>query len=113
MNGPPVQEVEISGQVFEPSGLQIIEGLLFPVYDSANKKELLKQLAVLQNGCNRYRTRFKNIDILDWQVFDAAKLEVFRIETLGITGFDNPLTKKSMEESAAALEACAESTCIL
>ena len=105
VNGPPVQEVEISGQVFEPSGLQIIEGLLFPSYDTTRKRELLKQIAVLQAGCDRYRTRFKNIDILDWQVFDAAKLEVFRIETLGITGFDNPLTKKSMQESAAALEA--------
>jgi cytochrome c peroxidase len=105
LNGPPVQEVELSGQVIEPSGLQIIEGLLFPAYDTAHIRELLKQLAVLQLGCERYRNRFKNIDILDWQVFDATKLEVFRIETLGITGFDNPLTKKSMQESAAALEA--------
>ena len=105
VNGPPVQEVEISGQVIEPSGLQMIEALLFPGYDSARKRELLKQIAVLQVACDRYGTRFKNIDILNWQVFDATKLEVFRIETLGITGFDNPLTKKSMEESAAALEA--------
>jgi cytochrome c peroxidase len=112
VNGPPVQEVEVSGpypamqpyNVFEPSGLQIIEGLLFPVYDTTRNRELLKQIDVLQAGCDRYRTRFKNIDILDWQVFDAAKLEVFRIETLGITGFDNPLTKKSMQESAAALD---------
>jgi cytochrome c peroxidase len=112
LNGPPVQEVELSGpypaaqayQVFEPSGLQIIEGLLFPAYDTARKRELLKQVAILQAGGDRYRKRFKNIDILDWQVFDAAKLEVFRIETLGITGFDNPLTKKSMQESAAALD---------
>jgi cytochrome c peroxidase len=104
VNGPPVQEVEISGQVIEPSGLQIIEGLLFPAYDPAHKRELLKQLAVLQFGCDRYRNRFKNIDILDWQIFDATKLEIFRIETLGITGFDNPLTQKSMQESAAAVE---------
>jgi len=112
LNGPPVQEVEASGpytavlgyNIFEPSGLQIIEGLLFPSYDTARKRELLKQIDVLQASCDRYQTRFKNIDILDWQVFDAAKLEVFRIETLGITGFDNPLTKKSMQESAAAMD---------
>ena len=102
-----------SGQVIEPSGLQIIEGMLFPVYDTTRKRELLKQIAVLQTGCDRYRTRFKNIDILDWQVFDAAKLEVFRIETLGITGFDNPLTKKSMEESAAALDGVQKALVIL
>jgi cytochrome c peroxidase len=104
INGPPVQEVEISGQVIEPSGLQIIENLLFPDFDTTRKRNLLKQIEILQQGCDRYRKRFKNIDILDWQVFDAAKLEVFRIETLGITGFDNPLSKKSMQESAAAMD---------
>jgi cytochrome c peroxidase len=104
VNGPPVQEVEISGQVFEPSGLQIMETLLFPSYNTARRNDLLKQLTILQSGCDRFRIRFVNIDILDWQVFDAAKLEVFRIETLGITGFDNPLSQKSIGESEAALE---------
>ena len=44
--------------------------------------------------------------MFDWQVFDAAKLEVFRILALGISGFDNPLTLKSSQESAASLESC-------
>ena len=104
INGPPVQEVEISGQVIEPSGLQIIEALLFPSYDTARKNDLIRQISILQAGAGRCKTRFINVDILDWQVFDAARLEVFRIETLGITGFDNPQTQKSMEESAAAME---------
>jgi cytochrome c peroxidase len=104
VNGPPVQEVETSGQVIEPSGLQIIENILFPNYDKGRIKDLKRQLSGLQPDCERYRSHFTNIDILEWQIFDAAKLEVFRVETLGITGFDNPLTQKSMEESAAALE---------
>lgn len=105
VNGPPVQEVEMaSRQVFEPAGLQVIEGYLFPKYDSTRKTELIKQLTLLQGACGKYRTHFGNIDIFDWQVFDAAKLEVFRIESLGITGFDDPLTQMSMEESAAALK---------
>lgn len=104
VNGPPVQEVELSGVVIEPGGLQVIEGLLFPAYDTARKAELIRQIGLLQRGCTKYKTHFGNIDILDWQVFDAAKLEVFRIETLGITGFDNPLSLRSMEESAVSLE---------
>ncbi len=104
VNGPPVQEVELSGVVIEPGGLQVIEGLLFPRWDTANRAELLRQIGLLQRGCTKYKTHFENIDIFDWQVFDAAKLEVFRIETLGITGFDNPLSLKSMEESAVSLE---------
>jgi len=105
VNGAPVPEIEMgSGQVFEPAGLQIIEGYLFPRYDASKQKDLVKQLKTLQYGCNKYKTYFGNIDILDGQVFDAARLEVFRILTLGIAGFDDPLTQKSMAESAASLE---------
>lgn len=104
VNGPPVPEVEISGAVIEPAGLQVIEGLLFPTYDTSRKKQLTEQLSLLQSDCVKYKTHFANIDIFDWQVFDAAMLELFRIMTLGITGFDNPLTLKSMQESATALE---------
>jgi cytochrome c peroxidase len=103
VNGPPVKEVELSGVVIEPGGLQVIEGLLYPAYDTVNKSELLRQLSLLERGCVKYKTHFENIDILDWQVFDAVKLEVFRIETLGITGFDNLLSLKSMTECAASL----------
>lgn len=105
VNGPPVPEIETSGpQVFEPAGLQVIEGFLFPKYDTLHKKELTQLLAMLTPACNQYKTYFANIDILEWQVFDATKLEVFRILTLGITGFDNPLTHQSMTESAVSLE---------
>jgi cytochrome c peroxidase len=105
VNGPPVQEVELPElMINEPAGLQVIEGILFPSPDTTRKKELLNQLAFLQLNVGRYKKRFENIVILDWQVFDAAKLEIYRIMTLGITGFDNPLTLKSMQESETALE---------
>lgn len=105
VNGPPVQEIEMSnGQVFEPAGLQVIEGLLFPKYDTTQKKELIRQLTMLQTGCDEYKSHFANVDILDWQVFDATKLEMFRILSLGISGFDNPLTLKSSQESEASIE---------
>jgi cytochrome c peroxidase len=104
VNGPPVEEVEMSGQVLHPGGLQVIESLLFPGYDTANRSKLIQQLKLLQSDGEKYRIRFANIDIFDWQVFDAARLEIFRIITLGITGFDNPLTQKSASESAASLD---------
>ena len=104
VNGPPVQEVEMAdGAVFEPAGLQVIEGYLFPKYDPAHKSDLIRQLKLLQDNTAKIRPRFALIDIFDWQVFDAGKLEVFRILALGITGFDNPLTLKSSEESVASL----------
>jgi len=105
VNGPPVQEVEMPEmQVIEPAGLQVMEGFIFPKYDAQKKKELIVQLNLLKLDCDRYQTFFRNIDIFDWQVFDAAKLEVFRLITTGITGFDNPLTLKSTSETIASLE---------
>src|SRR6201986_571141 len=44
VNGAPVQEIEISGQVFEPAGLQVIEGLLFLKYDTTKRNEIINQL---------------------------------------------------------------------
>ena len=105
VNGPPVQEIEMTdGQVFEPAGLQVIETYLFPKYDVSKKPELIRQLKMLQKGCDKYNTYFANIGIFDWQVFDATKQEVFRILSLGIVGFDNPLTLKISEESSVSLE---------
>jgi cytochrome c peroxidase len=109
VNGPPVQEVELPDTlVIEPSGLQVIEGFLFPLYDSTKRNLLTYQLGLLQTDCENYRTFFRSNKMNNWQVFDAAKLEVFRIITLGITGFDNPLTLRSMQESASGLESLRE-----
>ena len=104
VNGPPVPEIETTGgQVFAPEGLQVVEGILFPTYNDRNKNELLRQIKLLQASSDRYKVYFSQVDILDWQIFDAAKLEVFRILTLGITGFDNPLTLNSINESSLSL----------
>ena len=103
--GAPVQEVELPEvRIIEPAGLQVMEGLIFPKYDPQRKKDLIVQLNLLKLDCDRYQTFFGNIDIFDWQVFDATKLEIFRLITTGITGFDNPLTLKSTAETMASLE---------
>lgn len=108
VNGPPVQEVEPDGRVIEPAGLQVMEAFLFPAYDTAHRAAVDAQLERIQGACSQYKRHFANIGILDWQVFDATKLEVFRIITLGITGFDDPLSQKSMVESAASLQSIRE-----
>jgi len=104
VNGAPVEEVELNGQVLAPAGLQVIETYLFPKYDSSKKTELIAALKNIDPACDKYRMYFKNIDLLNWQVFDAAKLETFRVMTLGITGFDNALSENSMEECATGLK---------
>jgi cytochrome c peroxidase len=86
----------------------LIESLLFPHYDTSRKQELLDLLNRMHGVAGQYRRRFDHIGLLRGQVIDAAKLEVFRVLTLGIAGFDTPLTPNSIVESAAALEGVSE-----
>jgi len=81
-----------------------MEPCLFPHADSSRRGVLLRQVDLMQSNGLEMRKRFSGMDMYDQLVFDAAKLELYRIITLGITGFDNPLTLRSMQESQASLE---------
>lgn len=105
VNGPPVPDIEPGAlQAFAPEGLQVIEGLLFPAYQESDKQQLLTRLKRLSFHARKLSIRFQYLVPLNWQIFDAAKLEVFRILTLGITGFDAPLSLNSMNEAASSME---------
>ncbi len=111
VNGPPVQTVDnadlldpVLARAYDPTGLQVIEEDLFPQYDTTKRKKLLQQLNLLQSDIQYYKNYFSGHSLSDWRILDAAKLEVFRILTLGIVGYDNPLTLNSMNECAASLE---------
>jgi cytochrome c peroxidase len=111
LNGPPVQEIENADLLdpslargVEPIGLQVIEQFIYPEYDTAGKKELISQVEHLITNADYLISYFADHQLADWRILDAAKLEVFRINALGITGFDGSLSLNSMEESAASLE---------
>ncbi|MFT4203956.1 MAG: cytochrome c peroxidase [Chitinophagaceae bacterium] len=109
INGPPKPEIEIASRsINNPNGLQVMEAFLFPHYTISRKAALQQETQLLIENVAVLKTYFSHIDIASWQILDAAKLEVFRIETIGITGFDNPLTLQSMQENAAALHSVQE-----
>ncbi len=111
LNGPPVQEIENAdlldstlARAIDPIGLQVIEQLIYPEYDTAGKKKLVSEVGYLITNTNYLVAYFSDHDLADWRILDAAKLEIFRIIALGITGYDNGLSLNSMEESAASLQ---------
>ena len=117
VNGEPVPEAEPvvdadpsqnygpgRVRIVQPEGLQVIEGILYPLYDTARTNELLERLERLQVNAARYKLYFNNIDMLSGQVFDAARLEVYRIMILGISGFDTQLSLNCFNEAATALQ---------
>ena len=105
INGPAIPEFEENDNVtVQPEGFQVIEELIFPGYDKTNKKELLRELGVLSANLIRLEKVSNSNELTDEHVFDAMRLEVYRIITLGITGFDSPVVLNSLPEALVSLE---------
>ena len=87
----------------EPQGFQVMETFLYPHYDTHNKKDLLRytqQLLDLTKGLGNNSALFKP----DEYMMDAVMEELYRVQALGITGFDSPLAQLSLSEAKASLE---------
>ncbi len=105
LNGPPLDEVELTDNVVEPpSGLQVIEEYLYP-FDSSNRKELVREIKKMNRDLLIIQNQWEVLTMTDAHIFDALRLETFRIISLGISGFDVPLAKTSLSEAAVALNA--------
>lgn len=105
INGPAIPEFEENDKVtVPPEGFQVIEELVFPKYDKKSKEALLQELGVLSANLIRLEKVSNSTELTDAHVFDAMRLEVYRIITLGITGFDSPVKLNSIPEAAVSLE---------
>ena len=81
----------------------MIEPLLFP-FDTSRRAEMQQQLMAMHRTLSQLKLLAARNPLNDAFIMDALRQEVFRIETLGITGFDSPVALQSMPESVAALE---------
>lgn len=108
INGAPIpeQDVDDRHRLTQPEGFQVVEPLLFPVI--TDRKELQKQASVLVSNLGHLHIRAKEQPLADAQIFDAMRLEVFRVITLGLSGFDSAVAQNSLPEAASALEGLQE-----
>ena len=107
LNGPPVSEGEIDegiGRQIDPQGFQVIEAGLFP-YHRTQQTAILAQLATIRRTLNLLWQVGTSIQLTDARVFDAMRLQVFRIITLGLSGFDSPIDQQSLPEAIESLHA--------
>lgn len=105
VNGPPLPEIEADeGKVFEPGGLQVIEELLYPQFDASRRPALVREIRKLQRELRRYSLFWVDTELTDAHVFDGLRLQLFRIITLGISGFDTPACQTAMPEAARSLQ---------
>jgi cytochrome c peroxidase len=105
-NSPPKYEIDEPYIEYEtPVGLQQIESIL---YDSAvytRKDELIKEAEVVAATAKDIPSLLYKFEATDTQITESLRLELIRITTLYITGYDAPSLKSGIEEAAAAMDA--------
>lgn len=105
INGAPIDEIELGENLIqEPTGFQVMEELIYEAPNKENREALLNEVRKMQLNLKRVGRYHTQYEITDAQVFDALRLEIFRIASLGITGFDNPTALASIPEAASALQ---------
>ncbi|WEK20988.1 MAG: cytochrome c peroxidase [Candidatus Pedobacter colombiensis] len=103
-NAPPNYELEEPFMEYrEPSGLQMIESILFDDDPAAHQKELMEQIYLIHSSAKDLNSLLYNLDINDSKVLESTRLGLIGVMTLSITGFDAPELKTGIIESAQVL----------
>ncbi|MFC5408561.1 cytochrome-c peroxidase [Larkinella bovis] len=104
VNGPALAEIEAEDQkLFEAGGFQVIEELLTPPVNPTQRRPLVREIRKLYRELGRFRNLWNDTELTDAHVFDGIRLEIFRIITLGISGFDTPGYQTGISEAAISL----------
>ncbi|QIP15255.1 cytochrome-c peroxidase [Spirosoma aureum] len=104
INGPNLPEVdEADKRVEQPEGLQVLEEFVFH-YEPEQHTEAVEQVALLVSNVGRLTKVAATNEMTDSHIFDAMRLDVFRLISLGITGFDSPIARHSLPEAVQVLE---------
>ncbi|RFM25723.1 cytochrome-c peroxidase [Deminuibacter soli] len=88
-----------------PVGMQVIEAGLFDKKPLAQKQDLLQQAALIEQSAADLPSLLYQFTATDAQLLESIRLEVIRIMTLHITGYNAPLLKSGVAEAREALSA--------
>lgn len=86
------------------AGFQRLEPTLFPAIDRPAWSASRNELVAMRAAVHALRRTSVLLAPTDVQLLDAARLELGRVSTLGIAGFDATASGDAMAEAAAALD---------
>lgn len=103
-NAPPKYEVDEPFMEYQhPKGLQFIESLLYENKPISNKAALIDQAELVERSAADLPALLFNFNCTGSQLLESLQLELIRIMTLYITGYDAPYLKSGIEESRQSL----------
>lgn len=106
INGAPLLHIEKENSrpiLANPEGLQVLDELIFSEESVENKNEIAN-LAIRLN--NNYKTIYNKVSVAPLNSADAIlaiRMQIIRIFTLGITGFDTPGSVNAIDDSCNSL----------
>lgn len=113
INGAPLMQLErysTRPNVKPPQGLQTLDELIFSDQAEKEKTEITTLAQQLKNDYGVLYESFKNKKVREEEVIEAMRMELVRIFSMGITGFDTPGSVNALpeaKESMAALQLAA------
>lgn len=110
INGPDALEIEETPtdiETFAPQGLQVIEGMLYG-NDAVDTARLLAETNTLLKKLETVKSVCKTIGPYEYQLYDAAQLQLVRVFTLGVTNSDCRKSLKGIEEANYSLQSINE-----
>ncbi|MEZ4958447.1 MAG: cytochrome c peroxidase [Saprospiraceae bacterium] len=96
-NVPKVIEIE-------PSGLQVLDELVFSENPLEEKEKIIACSKKLSHDFEEMRTYQEKVKLTHRHVFEAIRQELVRVFTQGVTGFDTPGSANAIPEARAAFE---------
>ncbi|MDW8437458.1 MAG: cytochrome c peroxidase [Chloroherpetonaceae bacterium] len=108
LNGPALAKVGEEYKIEQPTGFQVLEEMMFPEAEMSKLSEMMAQTNLMRALCKRFNGLILQKPLTDNRVFDAMRLEIARVISLGISGFDSPVANHSIPEARAAIEGVRE-----
>jgi len=92
-------------RVIGPVGLQTLDELIFSDEAAQSKKEIRELAAKLKESMPALEMAIaKRTFFYDFEMIEASRLELIRIFSMGITGFDTPGSLNAINEASSSLK---------
>ncbi|MGI9173757.1 MAG: cytochrome-c peroxidase, partial [Rhodothermales bacterium] len=105
---PHVEDEDPNEIIRPPQGFQVVEEMIFPHFDVADKKDVLAEFFYLRAAARRAQAHATAARLTDRHVFEAMRQQLIRLQAHGLVGFDSPVALASLEEASVVLEAMRE-----
>lgn len=103
INGAAINKTdEYDDKIIEATGFQVVEEMIFPEANPEAYQKLLKEVKILSASVGRLKQLIAVNELTDANIFEAQRLEVLRIMSLGLSGFDSPISLQSITEAKNA-----------